>query len=301
MSYDEFSMLVDNASEAGIPWDGQPKVERQEVVVDAVTGRAVSALVWGNGPADIVLVHGGAQNAHTWDTLALALGRPLVALDLPGHGHSGWREDHSSWPPDLADDLAVAVETFAPDSKLLVGMSLGGLTAISLAARYAHLVRRLAVVDVTPGTDHAKAAAIVAFVSGPERFASFEEILERTVAFNPTRSESSLRRGILHNAHELPDGQWSWRWDPARHFPESVGVAKGGEIRFNALWGEVSAVEAPITLYRGGISPVVGDEDVVEFLRRRPNADVVVVEGAGHSIQGDKPLELAELLRSLLD
>ncbi len=35
-----------------------------------------------------MLLHGGAQNAHTWDTVALALGRPLVAIDLPGHGHS---------------------------------------------------------------------------------------------------------------------------------------------------------------------------------------------------------------------
>ena len=37
------------------------------------------------------LIHGGAQNAHTWDTVALALDRPLVALDLPGHGHSSHR------------------------------------------------------------------------------------------------------------------------------------------------------------------------------------------------------------------
>ena len=35
-----------------------------------------------------VLLHGGSQNAHTWDTVAMALDRPLVAIDLPGHGHS---------------------------------------------------------------------------------------------------------------------------------------------------------------------------------------------------------------------
>ena len=49
--------------------------------------------------------------------------------------------------------------------------------------------------------------------NGPESFGSFDEILERTVLFNPTRSESSLRRGILHNATERPDGTWSWRYD----------------------------------------------------------------------------------------
>jgi esterase len=45
---------------------------------------------------------------------------------------------------------------------------------------------------------------------------------------------------------------------------------------------------------------VVGDEDVVELLRRKPDATVMVVDGAGHSIQGDRPVELAALLRDLL-
>jgi pimeloyl-ACP methyl ester carboxylesterase len=44
----------------------------------------------------------------------------------------------------------------------------------------------------------------------------------------------------------------------------------------------------------------VDDEDVSELMRRNPRARVNVVEGAGHSVQGDKPLELAEILRSLL-
>ena len=43
------------------------------------------------------------------------------------------------------------------------------------------------------------------------------------------------------------------------------------------------------------------DEDVAELRQRNPAADVVVVEDAGHSIQGDKPVELAELFRALLD
>ena len=52
----------------------------------------------------------------------------------------------------------------------------------------------------------------------------------------------------------------------------------------------------PILLLRGSLSPVVDDNDVAEVKRRQPSAEVVVVEGAGHSIQGDKPLELAALI-----
>src|SRR4029453_16438293 len=94
--YDEFSMFHENAEEFGLPWDGPPTVRREAVEVEP--GRRLSALVWGSGPPEIVLLHGGAQNAHTWDTVALALDRPLVAVDLPGHGHSDHR-DGGPFPP----------------------------------------------------------------------------------------------------------------------------------------------------------------------------------------------------------
>jgi pimeloyl-ACP methyl ester carboxylesterase len=291
--YDEMALFHENAEEVGLPWPGPPAVERRFVAVDGK--RRVSALVWGSSPPEVVLLHGGAQNAHTWDTVALAVGRPLVAIDLPGHGHSGWRDDHDYWPSTLADDVAVAMRELAPDAAMVVGMSLGGLTAWCLAAQHPELVRRLVVVDVTPGTDEVKAEPIRAFVSGPERFESFDEILERTVQYNPTRSLSSLRRGVLHNARELPDGGWTWRYDPMRNWSESKGMPS-----FSPLWAAVDAVDAPLLLVRGGTSAVVGDEDVEELLHRRPAATVVTVEGAGHSIQGDKPLELARVLQDFL-
>src|SRR5580700_7701616 len=84
--YDEFGLFSENAAEYGLPYPGPPAVRRVEVAVSP--GRQVSSLVWGTAPPELVLVHGGAQNAHTWDTVALALNRPLLAIDLPGHGHS---------------------------------------------------------------------------------------------------------------------------------------------------------------------------------------------------------------------
>src|SRR5262245_50283429 len=164
-AYDEFGLFHENAEEVGLPFVGPPQVERVSVAVDG--DRRVSALRFGREPPEIVFLHGGAQNAHTWDTVVLALDRPSLCIDLPGHGHSDWRDDHSYWPPHLGDDVAVVVRELAPGADLVVGMSLGGLTAFSLAAQHPDLVRRLAIVDVTPGVDHARAEPIVAFVSGP--------------------------------------------------------------------------------------------------------------------------------------
>ncbi len=291
--YDELSMFEDNAAEAGIPWTGPPAVRRESVTV--VPGRQLSALVWGDGPAELVLLHGGGQNAHTWDTVALALRRPLVAIDLPGHGHSDWPGDARALDPGaMADDVAAAVGVLAPEAGTVVGMSLGGITAIALGTRHPALVRGLVLVDITPGVDGEKSSDIAAFLAGPETFSSFEEILDRTIRFNPTRSVSSLRRGVLHNAVQRPDGTWTWRHQLGR--PSQGSGLHVASTDFGPLWDDLERIAGPALLVRGDRSPVVDDADEAEFRRRRPGDPVVLVEGAGHSVQGDQPVELARLI-----
>lgn len=297
LHYDEFGLFQENATEYGIPWDGPPVVRRESVAV-ASDGRRVSALLWGEAPAELALFHGGAQNAHTWDTVALALRRPLVAFDLPGHGHSDHRDDGPFGPRQNAADLAIAMRAFAPDAQMVVGMSLGGLTAIALAAAEPALVPKLTLVDVTPGVDRDKAAPIAQFIAGPESFESFDEILARTIEFNPTRTEASLRRGVLHNAIPREDGRWVWRYQRPR-LMENTEMDIPAD--FATLWEDVSAIRVPIMLVRGGAAgTVVDDDDVAELRRRQPAARVEVVDGAGHSVQGDRPVELARLLEGFL-
>ncbi len=213
IEYDEFGLFHENAAEYGLPYDGTPTVRREFVKIDA--DRQLSALLWGTGEPELVLLHGGSQNAHTWDTVAMALGRPLVAIDLPGHGHSdgpGERPQGEISPEGNAEDVAVAIRALGPNAKAVVGMSLGGLTTIALTRRAPHLVRKVVLVDVTPGVNAAKAKQITDFVNGPKSFANFDDLLARTIQYNPTRTESSLRRGILHNAVQRDDGTWVWRW-----------------------------------------------------------------------------------------
>jgi pimeloyl-ACP methyl ester carboxylesterase len=292
LHYDEFGLFHENAEEYGLEWHGPPTVRRVSVPVDG--DRRLSALVWGSTPPEIVLLHGGAQNAHTWDTVALALDRPLVAIDLPGHGHSDHRADGPFSPRENARDVAIAIRELAPDARAVVGMSLGGLTAIALAAAAPELVRKLVLVDVTPGVDRDKAAPIAQFIAGPESFESFDEILARTIEFNPTRSESSLRRGVLHNAVARDDGRWVWRYQRPR-IVESEEMDVPAD--FATLWDDLDGVQVPVMLLRGAATgTVVDDADEAELRRRQPSARVELVEGAGHSIQGDRPVELAALL-----
>ena len=302
MAYDEFGFFHENAAEFGLPYDGPPAVRRESVEVRP--GYRLSALAWGTRPPEIVLLHGGAQNAHTWDTVALALGRPLVAIDLPGHGHSdaGPTTGEGRLPTEeLAADVAVAIRALAPEAAGVVGMSLGGITTLALTTVAPELVRRVVLVDVLPTLDPRGTAAIAAFVHGPESFASFEDLLARTMAHNPTRSESSLRRGILHNAVQQDDGTWVWRYARHRDGGLPAEPAPDGGNPFEQLWEAVSALTVPLMLVRGmAEGSVVSDDAEKELLARRPAARVEHVAGAGHSVQGDRPVELAELVHSFI-
>jgi pimeloyl-ACP methyl ester carboxylesterase len=299
VEYDEFGLFHENAAEYGLPFDRPPAVRREFVSVDG--GRKLSALVWQEQDPELVLLHGGSQNAHTWDTVALALQRPLVAIDLPGHGHSDGAGDRPEGQLDVrgnAADVVVAIRQLAPAAKAVVGMSMGGLTGIAVSGQAPELVRKLVLVDVLPGLKARRAQHISDFINGPRSFASLDELLERTARFNPSRSLSSLRRGILHNAQQQPDGTWVWRW--ARHLRPAVPASQAdpaADTHHGSLWAELASVTVPVLLARG-MRPdsVLDDDDERELLRRLPSAQVVHVEEAGHSIQGDAPLELAAII-----
>ena len=250
------------------------------------------------GEPELVLVHGGAQNAHTWDTVALALGRPLVALDLPGPrplrlarrprlppGLQRGRRRRRHRGPRAARRAAV------------VGMSLGGLTASLSPASRPDLVRRL-----VPRRRHArrrtseKAAPITAFVAGPQTFERSTRSSTAPCSSTPPARSRRCAAAILHNAEEQRRRQLEVALRPASR----IEATEARRLRVRRLCGTSSgAAPVPLLLLRGALSPVVDDDDVAEVLRRQPDAEVVVVEDAGHSIQGDRPVELRPPARRL--
>lgn len=284
----EFVFLPENARQAGVSGEPMPAAR--------VEHGPVSALRFGDDPARVVFLHGGGQNAHTWDTVIMGLGLPALAIDLPGHGRSAWREDGDYGPVLNARAVEPVVRDLAPDADLVVGMSLGGLTALRLAVAAPELVRRLVLVDVTPSaperhqqmTDAQKGT--VALVQGERTFPSFAAMLDVTVAAAPHRDRESLRRGVFHNAKRLDDGSWTWRYD-------SIRKGEG----FEGLWEDVPRLHTPTTLIRGATSFFVNDDDAAEFARTAPGFQRVhVVENSGHSVQSDQPRALVELLRGVL-
>jgi pimeloyl-ACP methyl ester carboxylesterase len=287
---DEFALLDQEAAELGLHPDGAPEVRRD--VVRTSDGE-VSAIVWGTRDPDLVLLHGGGLNAHTWDGVVLALGRPAVAIDLPGHGHSAWRTDGRYDPGVIAVAVGEAIAALAPRARAVAGQSLGGLTTIALGGLRPDLVRRQILVDAIPAEPIAPDNQVVAFLNGPDNFDSRDEIVERAISFGLGGNRPAVERAVALNTVQRDDGQWVWRHHLGQR-PGEISISPD----FRPLWSPLEAYGGPITLIRGSRG-LVSEDQVAEIERRVPGADVTTVE-TGHNVQEEDPVGLARLLEGLL-
>jgi pimeloyl-ACP methyl ester carboxylesterase len=249
------------------------------------------------GRPRVLLLHGGALNAHTWDLVCLAL-RPdyhCLALDQRGHGDSDWSPTQAYDLDDYVGDLEAFV---AGERILLVGQSLGGAAALSYTIRHSDRVAGLVLVDVTPDvTMDEGAGRIVEFVRTPAELDSVEEFVERAREFNPARDPQLLRRSLLYNLRRLPNGKLTWKYDRTDVSPERFQRLVADVA---ALGEELPAVTCPTLVVRGAQSDVMSDDDAERLAERLPRGRWVRVEDAGHTVQGDNARGFVEALRPFL-
>ena len=298
-SGDEFSFLPGLAARLGAD---APPAQRLELALP--DGRALSAVRFGAARPRVVLLHGAGLNAHTWDRTAIALGLPALALDLPGHGDSSWREDADYRPRALAADAIRAIEAWADAPVILVGHSLGGLTSAVVAAVRPDLVAALMLVDITPGAAGGSGSEELRRFYEVVVFPSRDAVVERALAFGLGGSPEDTRRGVFHNTRVRPDGQIEWK----HHFAHLAqhALTATAEPRATASaplvdttgWDDLAAVTAPISLVRG-THGFVDDAASADFSARVPGADVTVLD-APHNIQEVVPAELASRIAALL-
>ncbi|MEJ1156413.1 alpha/beta hydrolase [Microbacterium marmarense] len=307
---DEFSFLSDQALAAGIT-GALPHGER--VSLQLADGRTLSALRYmppgGESPSPAVtLLHGAGLNAHTWDTTIVALGLPVLAIDLPGHGDSSWRGDATYVAATLWPDVAAAIDAWTDGPQLLVGHSLGGLTAAAVAAERSDLVHELMIVDITPGVSlQGGPSELSAFFAGPTDWASRDELVDRAISFGfGGDSRAKVERGVYFNSRIRDDGRVEWK----HHFahlaaamvaasattadqtaPSPPAVSSLGETG----WTDLAAVTAPITLLRGQHG-YISEANLAEFVARVPAASIVSMP-SGHNPQEEIPRELADQIK----
>ncbi|GAA4485022.1 alpha/beta hydrolase [Microbacterium panaciterrae] len=298
----EFSYLPGQA----LALDTQvPAVERLSLTLP--DGRSLSALRFGDGPAEVTFLHGAGLNAHTWDTTILALGRPALAVDLAGHGDSSWRDDADYTGGTLAADVAAVLPVWTDRPQVVVGQSLGGLTAAALAAHSPELVRSLVIVDITPGVDQSTGPAALREFYRVVDAADRDELVDRAMSFGFGGTRVDTLRGVFLNTRVRPDGRVEWKHhfahiaatllDAPADAPASAAPPRS--ILGETGWTDLAAVTCPITMIRA-THGFVSDEAEREFAARVPAATVRRMEGS-HNLQETSPVELADAIRTIAD
>jgi pimeloyl-ACP methyl ester carboxylesterase len=252
----------------------------------------LSSFTRGEGDAHVVLLHGFLGSGRNLATLArdlAAAGYRVLVPDLPGHGAS---------PPLSADpslrELALGVLDALPaDGPVcVVGHSLGGRVGIVLRSVAPQRVRRLIVLDVSPGPlrSHLGPGGVLGpLLAAPDTCAEREEMLRFL------RSEGlsePLAAWLVMNLQRGEDGGHRWRVDRAAL--RRLHDATRGED----LWELVRGTGRVDLCIRGGSSDFVTAADATRL--QALGCVVHTLPGAGHFVHVDAPAALARGLQAAL-
>ena len=237
---------------------------------------------WGDGPL-LVLLHGFTQNASCWGHFGAHLARThtILAIDLPGHGGS------ADVDADLAETAALVLEAAGVDRVALLGYSLGGRVALTLALAAPERVRRLVLLGATAGIDDPRAAA--------ERRRSDEELastMEREgdlPAFLRRWLDQDLFRDLSDDEAQLSERCRNTVAGLARSLRRS---GAGTQV---PSWSRLSTLDVPALV-------IAGQDDTkftslaMRMVDLLPRGELALIEGAGHSCHLTRSEEVGHLV-----
>lgn len=269
-------------------------------------GQTIAATIYGHEENPLViLLHGGGQTRHAWDQASKNIseaGFHVVAYDLRGHGDSFWSKEGDYSIKAHKKDLISVIESLEKPSHL-VGASLGGMTALSLAGdlSLSALTKSLVMVDIGIYPNPEGSDKIVQFMqSGGSGFSSLEEAAEEISRFIPHRKKPKDLSGLNKNLRLKEDGKYYWHWDPK--FLQRRSERKPGEESEFYKDQEESAknIKIPTLLIRGALSDVLTEEDKDHFLNTIKHSEFKEIKEAAHMVAGDKNDIFAESIISFL-
>ena len=241
-----------------------------------VSGLRLHYLEWGsNTKPAFILLHGIAKHAHTFDHLAADLARDyhVLAVDMRGHGDTGWSPEGTYLVEGYVKDLEGLLQLLNLRRVTLLGNSTGGRVVQVFAGMHPDLVERLIVEDVGPERPQNIADSFAGQVlQEADGWASEDEVVKQLVTRSPRTAEPLLRTYAHFGTKKRDDGRVVWKRDP--------NLVKGFVV--TELWQYVSEITSPTLYVIGGASRIVPAETQERLKATLPNVEIVTMPGLGH-------------------
>ena len=244
----------------------------------------------GTGGENMIILHGLFGSPDNWLTQAKMFAKHFHVYlpDLRNHGQSPHSEEFSYTL--LADDMEAFIRRKGISQPVVIGHSMGGKTAMTVATRYPDSVHRLIVVDIAPKAypeQHDRILeGLLALPVG--QLGSRNEAEEKLAEYVP---EGPVRQFLLKNLKREKNGGFGWKMnlEGLAANISAIGDAVEKGIRF----------EKPTLFIRGRKSNYIKDSDMDSIRKVFPNATLVTMD-TGHWVQAEKPGELVEVVLDFL-
>jgi esterase len=246
----------------------------------------------GSGPPLLVL-HGLFGSGKNWHShmRRLAGNFEVFCIDLRNHGQS-FHADEMNYSL-MAGDVARLITRLELDSCRILGHSMGGKVAMTLAIQQPALLSRMIVADIAPvAYNHDYDDLIEPILAlDPDHFASRTQIDH---ALRPHIPEDQLRAFLLQNLARDEEG-WSWRvnWPVIQREMEAL-------TGFDPLPPDWVG-DLPTLFIRGAKSDYVGSAEIDVIEHHFSSAGIATIEDAGHWLHAEKPVEFARLALEFLN
>jgi pimeloyl-ACP methyl ester carboxylesterase len=266
-----------------------------------VNGLRMHYLDWGNpGAPPVVCVHGYTSSAQAFNALVRRFHDRghFVALDVRGHGESGWSTTGAYQYGDQVGDLAAVVDKLGLAQFTLVGTSMGGIIAMAYAGAHPDRLTRLVINDIGPDIETGSQRITQMVGSRPDEFATLDDamayrrLMSPIVAGRSLEDQRELAIGVLR---QRPDGRWIWKMDP-EYIRQRVRI---GAPQRPALWAALQRVTCPTLVVWGSDSDVLSEAQARRMVETLPRGELVAVPGVGHAPTLVEPAVVSALERFL--
>jgi len=259
-----------------------------------VNGLRIHYLEWGtSGKQPLILLHGIARVAHTFDHLAprFAGDYHVLAVDMRGHGDSSWSAQEAYLVEDYVQDIEGLVGQLGLRDIVLWGNSTGGRVAQVFAALHPDITSAVIVEDVGPERPESISTGRARRMAQEENgWATADELVAEVKTTYPRTDERRLRALVEHGTRQRADGRVIWKRDPA--------INKG--FVPTELWRFVREIKAPVIYILGGASTIVPPETQTQLKRLLPQVEIVTMPGLGHYPSEEKPQEFLAIVDRFL-